>query len=179
MNHQLRKHGQVNGQVQAVQPAAAVPAGWYPDPITGTGERYWDGIDWSKEFTRDAPQEIKRRAPIEHEYELECADFVQASHRSRGGIAPGLFLLVFGVLAVLLKAWSLMDTFLVLERISWNFGADVAGVFLLLLAVAAVYGWSVGRFDDSVGATDVNWRPSRSALLLIAVAAVVFAAVIR
>ncbi|MFY9487395.1 MAG: hypothetical protein WAP35_01695 [Solirubrobacterales bacterium] len=117
--------------------------------------------------------------PIEHEYELECADFVRPSHHSQGGITPGLVLLVLGVLVVSLKAWSLMETFLSLERISNNFGAGVAGVFLLLLASASVFRWSVGRFDDSVGAAGASWRLSSSGLLLIVVAVVIFAVVIR
>lgn len=144
----MRQHEQVTGQIQAAQPAAAPPAGWYPDPIAGTGERYWDGIDWSQEFTRDAPQETERRVPIEHEYELECADFVRPRHRSRGAIVPGLLLLALGVLLVSFKAWSFLETLLSLERIASNFGTEVAGVFVLLLAIVSVYGWSLGRFDD-------------------------------
>ncbi len=31
------------------------PAGWYPDPMGGGGQRYWDGIAWSEHFTRPAP----------------------------------------------------------------------------------------------------------------------------
>lgn len=36
--------------------SAAVPPGWYADPMGGTGERYWDGIAWSEHFTRERPQ---------------------------------------------------------------------------------------------------------------------------
>ncbi len=35
--------------------AAGVPPGWYPDPMGGGGERWWDGIAWSESFTRPAP----------------------------------------------------------------------------------------------------------------------------
>jgi hypothetical protein len=175
----MRQYGQVQKQVEAAQSAAPLPAGWYPDPITGIGERNWDGIDWSQTFTRDAPQEVERQVPIEHEYELECADFVQPVHHSRGGIASGLILLGLGILVVSLKAWTLAQTFRSLEQISFSFGAPVAGVFLLLLVGASVFKWSAGRFDDSVGAAGASWRISRSALLLIVVAVAVFAAVIR
>ncbi len=34
--------------------ATQTPPGWYPDPMGGGGERYWDGIAWSEHFTRPA-----------------------------------------------------------------------------------------------------------------------------
>lgn len=36
-------------QVAPAQPAAqpATPAGWYPDPNGGGGQRYWDGSAWT------------------------------------------------------------------------------------------------------------------------------------
>lgn len=156
-----------------------MPVGWYPDPITGTGERYWDGIDWSTEFTRDDPQEIERHAPIEYDYELECADFARPSNHSRGGIVAGCVLLVLGVLVVTLKAWSLMGTILSLEQIRHGYGPEVAGVFLLLLAIVHVYKWGAGRLDDSVGAPDAGIRLSTSALILIAASAAIIFAFMR
>lgn len=47
----------MDNAVNQHQQPAYVPPGWYPDPITGQGERYWDGIDWSREFTRLGPQQ--------------------------------------------------------------------------------------------------------------------------
>lgn len=41
-------------QQRAPDSTAAVP-GWYADPIRGFGERYWDGIGWSQDFTRQGP----------------------------------------------------------------------------------------------------------------------------
>lgn len=41
-------------QPQGEQPSAT-PPGWYPDPMGGGGERYWDGIAWSEHFTRQGP----------------------------------------------------------------------------------------------------------------------------
>ncbi|MBJ7347866.1 MAG: DUF2510 domain-containing protein [Thermoleophilaceae bacterium] len=41
-------------QQRAADSTVAV-AGWYPDPIRGFGERYWDGIGWSQDFTRQGP----------------------------------------------------------------------------------------------------------------------------
>jgi hypothetical protein len=29
-------------------PPGAVPAGWYPDPSTTGGRRYWDGSGWTE-----------------------------------------------------------------------------------------------------------------------------------
>lgn len=148
MIQETQKDEQVQGQVQSDGRAAVVPPGWYPDPIAGTGERYWDGIDWSSEFTRESPPKIERHAPIKKDYELECADFMPPSHHSRGGVASGLFLVALAALVIALKAWSLADTFLSLERVSNSFGPSVAGVFVLLLAILAVYKWGVRRYDD-------------------------------
>lgn len=30
-------------------PPGLPPAGWYPDPVTGVGSRYWDGYGWTEE----------------------------------------------------------------------------------------------------------------------------------
>lgn len=38
------------------------PAGWYPDPAGGSGERFWDGEAWSQ-ATRDAKPTMQRTAP--------------------------------------------------------------------------------------------------------------------
>lgn len=34
-------------------PAQAQPAGWYPDP-SGSGQRYWDGNDWTDQTDQSA-----------------------------------------------------------------------------------------------------------------------------
>ncbi len=34
--------------VLAAQQAAVAPAGWYPDPAGGSGQRYWDGAAWGQ-----------------------------------------------------------------------------------------------------------------------------------
>lgn len=44
---------QPQSQIEAQRPSAT-PPGWYPDPMGGGGERYWDGIAWSEHFTRPA-----------------------------------------------------------------------------------------------------------------------------
>lgn len=31
-------------------PAAAIPAGWYPDPAGGPRKRWWDGTKWTESF---------------------------------------------------------------------------------------------------------------------------------
>jgi len=35
------------GSGQAPAAAAAVPAGWYPDPSGQAPQRYWDGAAWT------------------------------------------------------------------------------------------------------------------------------------
>jgi hypothetical protein len=35
------------------------PAGWYPDPEEGEGNRYWDGTQWSDRF--DPPREVAQK----------------------------------------------------------------------------------------------------------------------
>ncbi len=38
----------VGGGDGGAQEASQVPAGWYPDPSGGGGQRYWDGVQWTE-----------------------------------------------------------------------------------------------------------------------------------
>lgn len=42
-------------------PPSGPPPGWYPDPITGSGYRWWDGSSWSDHVTDDPG---RRQGPI-------------------------------------------------------------------------------------------------------------------
>jgi uncharacterized protein DUF2510 len=44
-----------------LSPAGATPPGWYPNP-QGPGQRYWDGTQWTSDYTQGPPvQEKKKR----------------------------------------------------------------------------------------------------------------------
>jgi uncharacterized RDD family membrane protein YckC len=61
------------------------PAGWYPDPAGGTGERFWDGEAWSQ-ATRDVKSQ-----PFEHRGESRSVPSPAATQPAGGpyGSAPG------------------------------------------------------------------------------------------
>src|SRR4051812_4500565 len=44
--------------------AQQTPAGWYPDPKGGGGQRYWDGTRWTEQV--QAPQQAPAPGPTTH-----------------------------------------------------------------------------------------------------------------
>jgi ABC-2 type transport system ATP-binding protein len=45
-----RRYSQEGGDVAALPPPVAIPAGWYPDPAGRGGARYWDGQHWTEQL---------------------------------------------------------------------------------------------------------------------------------
>ena len=50
-------------QPSAVVPPLVPPAGWYPDPHDGSGQRYWDGAQWTEYVVVPAATSAAETAP--------------------------------------------------------------------------------------------------------------------
>ncbi|SDL37060.1 RDD family protein [Tessaracoccus oleiagri] len=69
------------------------PAGWYPDPAGGSGERFWDGQAWSQS-TRDAkpafqPHQQVQAGPTGGYAEQPRPSYAQDPYAPRRDVAPG------------------------------------------------------------------------------------------
>lgn len=83
-----------SSQIQQTRPVAAAP-GWYPDPVTGAGERYWDGIAWSREFTRPGPPEAGAPAAVPQ------VSIAAPARKRAGGVPPGAIAMAIGALLII------------------------------------------------------------------------------
>ena len=122
------------GSQQPIQqpaiPAAAAAPGWYPDPVTGAGERYWDGIAWSREYTRDAPSAAATVGTV--------ATAAPATPRE-GAIPPGAIAMAIGVLLIVARIYyiKIHANDLYPDGTARNSGLAIGNIFGMFLGAAA------------------------------------------
>lgn len=122
---------------------AYVPPGWYPDPITGQGERYWDGIGWSREFTRPGPQ---FPAAPQHGVPLQSTTDIRVSEASPT-LGSGL---VAMVAAAALFVWriSYMSDYWQNTGTSSAYGQGaLVGSAVGFFLTGQLFAWGLGRFN--------------------------------
>lgn len=144
---------QPNQQMQsAAQQSPKVPPGWYPDPMGGSGERYWDGIAWSEHFTRQPPQQqpppqAMHAVPAMHAVQpmspAEAQFVVVPNHRPAQNAGEGNGLVVAGwVFAILIPIIGLIIGLVVAskndDRGKWIIAVSVGIMVLGYLYVQGV-----------------------------------------
>lgn len=120
------------GQGQTASGAAHVPPGWYPDPFTGSGERYWDGIAWSQQFVRPAPPQYVAAVPVS-----------EAGPTSGSGV-------IAIVVALALFAWrvSFMSDYWQLSGTSSAYGQGaLVGSLVGFFLTGLLFAWGLGRVN--------------------------------
>lgn len=134
---------------QAAAPAAVMPAGWYADPVAGVGERWWDGVAWSQDFTRPGPQAVVPGA-------TPADPFKQPHAVNRVGIKKGIVPMVIGAAGLIFRTIALASV--------WDPPADPVaagytsgtrfGVGVGLLISASIFTWGLERFRSAAEALD-------------------------
>lgn len=136
--------GQMVGQGQAISGAAYVPPGWYPDPFTGQGERYWDGIAWSREFARSGSPQYG--APIGQPAQPQPVSAIQVSEASPTS-GSGVIAMVA---ALALFAWRVgyMADYWQLSGTPSAYGQGVlVGSFVGFFLTGLLFTWGLGRLN--------------------------------
>lgn len=166
-------------QAVAQQAARITPPGWYPDPVTGSGERYWDGIEWSREFTRSGPQQ--HAMPQQHAIapQPQLVQYPVASNQQSGltkGIVPMVIASVLFIWRVmyLTTYWEARGEGSLTGTDSYNQGAllgSVAGFFLTGL----LFTWGMKRYRSASASptgepADVSFGEAAPMAIAIAVA---------
>ena len=120
----------------AAQQATKVPPGWYPDPMGGNGERYWDGIAWSEHFTRQPQQQP---APAAATMPAAAQFVVVPNNQSVQKVGDGNGLVVAGwVCAILLPLIGLIIGLVIASRNDER-GKWVIGVSVLMMVIGYIY----------------------------------------
>lgn len=163
-----------HNQAVAPQSATFTPPGWYPDPVTGSGERYWDGIEWSREFTRPGPGQ-----PQPQPMQQQIVQYPAVSSQSSGltkGIVP---MVIAGVLFIwrvmyLSEYWEARDAGAVAGTDGYNQGVLVGSIFGFFLT-GLLFTWGMNRYRSASASptgepADVSFGESAPMALVIAVA---------
>lgn len=140
-------------QAVAQQAATFTPPGWYPDPVTGSGERYWDGIAWSREFTRSGPGQPAM--PPQHAYvqPMQVAQYPVASSQQSGltkGIIPMVIASVLFIWRVMYVAsiWEAREAGTLAGTESYNQGALI-GSMLGFFLTGSLFMWGLTRYQSA------------------------------
>lgn len=160
-------------QTAAPQAANFTPPGWYRDPVTGSGERYWDGIAWSREFTRPGPQQ--QAMPQQAQLVQYPAVGSQQSGLTKG-IIPMVIASVLFIWRVMYLSsyWEARDAGTLTGTDSYNQGALVGSLVGFFLT-GLLFTWGMNRYrsasDSPTGEpADVSFGESAPTALVIAVA---------
>jgi hypothetical protein len=123
---------------QPAQPQQQAPAGWYPDPVGGGGQRYWDGIAWSTEFTRAAPPQ-QFAAPTQ-----------LATAPKENSSVLGIALMAIGGLFILARVVYWSGHSAVAGSSAYASGAVVGNIIGMLLGAAIfISGYAKHRNDQA------------------------------
>lgn len=165
-----------HNQAVAQQPATFTPPGWYPDPVTGSGERYWDGIEWSREFTRPGPGQQQPQPP---QMQPQLVQYPTSANQSSGltkGVIP---MVIAGVLFIwrvmyLSEYWEARDAAALGGTDGYNQGVLVGSIFGFFLT-GLLFTWGMNRYRSASASPtgepdDVSFGESAPLALVIAVA---------
>lgn len=134
-------------QAVAQQAAAITPPGWYPDPVTGAGERYWDGIAWSRDFTRPGPGQ-QAAAPQPQLIQYPAATGQQSGLTK--GIVPMVIASVLFVWRTMYMAsyWEAREVGTLTGNDSYNQGALIGSLFGFFLT-GLLFTWGLNRYRSA------------------------------
>lgn len=119
------------------------PAGWYPDPAGGGGQRWWDGYQWATNALPAGMTPVRDMQPGER-LALATIDAEQAPGRGKAlaALICGIVGVVIGLVPILgLLAFALGIVAIVLGVIAYKTGRRVGhrqGRAAIVLGVASI-----------------------------------------
>jgi Protein of unknown function (DUF2510) len=151
------------------------PPGWYANP-EGAGQRYWDGANWTDQFSeRDA--QTKTRWGTSPAYWVACGSLVGMVV---GGVGPWITLgpLTFSgtsggrdggvVVGAAVVAGILLAVFAATGRRGWLIGAGIVGLLMLITTIVDLADISDANALGASAGWGIWLALAASALLMVA-----------
>lgn len=137
-------------QQPSATPAAAAPAGWYPDPHSSTpgAERWWDGLAWSQEFAR-APQQ---------EYVAPAGFQTPASAAAGDTSGKATIAMIVGALLLVARIYFMTRTDTTGQDSAYTTGA-VVGTIVGTFLSGWLFAWGLTHRDANDQFTEEQMRP--------------------